>query len=70
MTTNNEFKFGMDDKFEDALAMLAAGLPLDTILNEAGKDAEQLRPLLEMVGEEFTMKMLKEPPPPWPPVPF
>ena len=64
MTTSNEFKFGMDDKFEDALAMLAAGLPLDTILNEAGNDAEQLRPLLEMVGEVSRLKPTMPLPPP------
>lgn len=64
MTTNNEFKFGMDDKFEDALAMLAAGVPLDTILAEAGKDAGQLRPLLEMVSEVSSLKQTIPIPPP------
>jgi uncharacterized membrane protein YgcG len=41
----------VDDKLEDALALLAAGIPVDDILAEAGVDAEWLRPLLALAGE-------------------
>ncbi|MBE7473394.1 MAG: hypothetical protein HS114_30060 [Anaerolineales bacterium] len=41
----------VDDKLEDALALLAAGIPVDDILAEAGADAEWLRPLLALATE-------------------
>lgn len=44
---NDELTFNLDDKLEDALAMLAAGLPLEEVLAGAGSDAAWLRPLLQ-----------------------
>ncbi len=41
----------VDDKLEDALAMLAAGLSVTEILADAGDDADWLRPLLETATE-------------------
>jgi hypothetical protein len=40
-----------EDQLEDALAMLAAGIPLADILADAGDDADWLRPLLEVAAE-------------------
>ena len=48
---NNEFFDNPDEKLEDALAMLAAGMPLEEILAEADGDAEWLRPLLALAAE-------------------
>lgn len=54
MTMGNKFSPGSEDKLENALFLLASGLPLAEVLDEAGDDAEWLRPMLEMgarVGE-------------------
>ncbi len=51
MRPNDQFIPNPDDKLEDALALLAVGMPLAEILVEAGDDAEWLRPLLEIVAE-------------------
>lgn len=40
-----------EDQLEDALAMLAAGIPVADILADAGDDADWLRPLLEVAAE-------------------
>jgi uncharacterized membrane protein YgcG len=51
MSLNDKFTPNPDDKLEDALALLAAGVPLAEVLAEAGDDAEWLRPLLEIATE-------------------
>lgn len=51
MTMNDNETTKVDDKLEDALALLAAGIPVDDILAEAGADAEWLRPLLALATE-------------------
>jgi hypothetical protein len=43
--------------------MLAAGIPLETILAEAGEDAEMLRPLLQTADETQTLRAVPVPPP-------
>jgi len=48
---NNEFFDNPDEKLEDALAMLAAGIAIEEILAEAGPDAEWLRPMLKLVAD-------------------
>jgi uncharacterized membrane protein YgcG len=53
-----------EDRLEDALALLVAGVPLAEILAEAGDDAEWLHPFLEMaikVGELQTAITLPAP---------
>lgn len=51
MTMDNQSGPKVEDKLEDALAMLAAGIPLEEVLTEAGDDAGWLRPLLELADE-------------------
>ncbi len=51
MMMNNKFTRNVDDKLEDALSMLAAGVPVAEILADAGDDADWLRPLLEIATE-------------------
>ncbi len=63
MTTNNNFN-RMDDKLDQALARLAVGAPVEVILAEAGNDAEQLRPLLEIAAEVANLKLAVPIPPP------
>jgi hypothetical protein len=53
-----------EDKFEEALALLAAGIPLETILAEAGQDENWLRPLLEIAGEVGGLQQVVPIPPP------
>jgi hypothetical protein len=48
---NHKQDYHAEEQLEDALALLAAGLPLETVLSEAGVEANWLRPLLEMAGE-------------------
>ncbi|HXV43471.1 MAG TPA: DUF5667 domain-containing protein [Anaerolineae bacterium] len=47
----DKFTLPGEDKLEDALALLAAGMPLAEILADAGEDADWLRPLLEVAAE-------------------
>lgn len=51
MMMNDKFTRNVDDKLEDALTMLAAGVPVAEILADAGDDADWLRPLLEIATE-------------------
>lgn len=51
MTMNDNKTTKVDDKLEDALVLLAAGIPVDDILAEAGADAGWLRPLLILASE-------------------
>lgn len=51
MTMQDQFIPNPEDQLEDALAMLAAGIPLAEILADAGEDADWLRPFLEMAVE-------------------
>jgi hypothetical protein len=64
MTSNHDLTFGPEDRLEDALMMLASGVPLDTILSEAGDEAEWLRPLLETTAEVGELKSAVPIPPP------
>jgi len=52
------------EQFEHALAMLAAGIPLETILAEAGGDADWLRPMLETAELTAELKQAVVIPPP------
>jgi hypothetical protein len=63
MTTNHSFN-RLDDRLDQALARLAVGAPLEVILAEAGNDAEQLRPLLEIAAEVTNLKSAVPIPPP------
>lgn len=51
MTMMNKPMSHAEDRLEDALALLAAGVSLADILAEAGDDAEWLRPSLELALE-------------------
>lgn len=51
MTMNDLLPPQPEDKLEEALALLAAGIPLADILAEAGDDADWLRPLLKVASE-------------------
>ncbi len=51
MTMNDLLPPHPEDKLEEALALLAAGIPLADILTEAGDDADWLRPLLSVASE-------------------
>jgi uncharacterized membrane protein YgcG len=51
MTMQDQFTPSPEDQLEDALAMLAAGIPVADILAGAGDDADWLRPLLEVAAE-------------------
>ncbi|MFN8459303.1 MAG: DUF5667 domain-containing protein [Anaerolineae bacterium] len=48
---NDRFPHNPEDKLEEALALLAAGIPLADILAQAGADADWLRPLLSVASE-------------------
>ncbi|HMQ50494.1 MAG TPA: DUF5667 domain-containing protein [Anaerolineae bacterium] len=48
---NDELTQTQIDKLEDALAMVAAGVPLEEVLAQAGPDAGWLRPMLILAGE-------------------
>jgi uncharacterized membrane protein YgcG len=54
----------IEDKLDDALAMVAAGIPVDVVLAEAGPDAEWLAPMLAVAGEAAQMKAAIPVPPP------
>jgi len=64
MTTNHNLTFDPEDKLEDALMMLAGGVPLDAILAEAGDEAEWLRPLLATAAEVGELQPAVPIPPP------
>ncbi|MCL4302874.1 MAG: hypothetical protein KJ077_44710 [Anaerolineae bacterium] len=51
MMMQDQFTPSPEDQLEDALAMLAAGIPVADILAGAGDDADWLRPLLEVAAE-------------------
>lgn len=51
MTMDKEFGFEVEDKLEDALAMVAAGISPEEVLANAGDDARWLRPLLELADD-------------------
>ena len=53
-----------DDKLEDALALLAAGVPPDEILSEAGDDAAWLEPLLAAASDVMMTQAQAPLPPP------
>jgi hypothetical protein len=63
MSEFNELTMGIEDKLDEALAMLAADIPLETILTKAGEDAEVLRPLLQIANETATLPAVPVPPP-------
>ena len=44
MTAPNSLNQNRQDQFEESLALLAADIPLETVLAEAGQDAPWLRP--------------------------
>ncbi len=52
------------EQFEHTLAMLAAGIPLETVLAEAGGDADWLRPMLETAALTAELKHAVVIPPP------
>lgn len=51
MTMQDQFTPSPEDQLEDALALLAAGIPVADILADAGDAAGWLRPLLEVAAE-------------------
>jgi uncharacterized membrane protein YgcG len=51
MSMNNQFPSNPEDALEEALALLAAGIPLNEVLAEAGDAAEWLGPLLQVADE-------------------
>jgi uncharacterized membrane protein YgcG len=60
----DKFTLNPENKLEDALAMLAAGISVADILADAADDADWLRPLLEVAAEvEELGPALKVPPP-------
>lgn len=62
MTTNNQHL--PEDILDDALAMVAAGIPVDVVLAEAGSDAEWLEPLLTVASQAASLKTTITVPPP------
>jgi uncharacterized membrane protein YgcG len=64
MTMNNKFTHAPEDKLEEALALLAAGIPLAEVLAEAGNDASWLRPLLQVATEVGELRAALPLPPP------
>ncbi|MCB0209460.1 MAG: hypothetical protein KDJ52_09025 [Anaerolineae bacterium] len=64
MTMHNEPQFNQADQFDEALALLAAGLSLDEVLAESGEDAAWLRPILELTAEVDDLKPALIVPPP------
>jgi hypothetical protein len=52
------------DKLEDALALLAAGVLLEEVLVQAGRDADWLRPVLALAGEVEALGQAIAVPPP------
>ncbi|MCB0190440.1 MAG: hypothetical protein KDJ65_00705 [Anaerolineae bacterium] len=66
MTMNNEPTFNQADQFDEALALLAAGLSMAEVLAEAGEDAVWLRPMLELAAEVDGLKPALAVPPPQP----
>lgn len=48
---SNQQHYNQEDKFEEALALLAAGMPLEEVLAQAQADAEWLRPMLAIAGD-------------------
>lgn len=61
---NKKFFSGPDDKLENALLLLATGIPLPEVLAEAGDDAVWLGPLLEMAAEIGELRQGVPLPPP------
>jgi hypothetical protein len=61
---SNQQYHNQDDKFEEALALLAAGVPLEEILRQAQAEAEWLRPMLEVVTEVGELRSATPLPPP------
>ena len=51
MLMSDELTAEMDNRLEQAAALLSAGLPLEEVLANIGSDAEWLRPLLEIATE-------------------
>lgn len=64
MIMNDKNTVQVDDKLEDALALLAAGIPVDDILAEAGPDAGWLRPLLAVAEDIGELRTAVPIPPP------
>ncbi len=64
MTAPNSLNQNRQDQFEESLALLAAGIPLETVLAEAGQDAAWLRPLLTIAGEVGRLQQAVPIPPP------
>lgn len=62
MTNNNQHEF--ESKLDDALAMVAAGIPLEVVLTEVGADAEWLEPLLAVADEAGQLQAAIPLPPP------
>jgi hypothetical protein len=61
---NHPQNFHAEEQLEDALAMLAAGIPPETIPQEAGVDSTWLRPLLETAGQVAQLQAAVPIPPP------
>ena len=49
--TINSFSNNLDDKLEESLVQLAAGIALDEVVTSAGEDGQWLQPLLEIATE-------------------
>lgn len=64
MTARNGLPPGIEDKLDESLALLAAGIPLETVLNRAGDDAEILHPLLQIAQDTRTLQPAIPIPPP------
>ncbi len=56
MIMKDTFMPNAEDKLEEALALLAAGIPLAEILADMSEDADWLRPLLEIATEVETLQ--------------
>jgi hypothetical protein len=64
MTASDRSMNQAEDRLEDALAMLAAGIPLADVLAEAGSEAEWLGSLLEVAAETSELQAVIPLPPP------
>lgn len=64
MTMRDELTHNTDDRLEEALAMMAAGIPLEEVLRSANDDAEWLKPLLEIADEVGQLRQAIPIPPP------
>jgi hypothetical protein len=64
MATRDDLSNHRDEKLDEALAMLAAGIPLENVLVDAGDDAQWLHPLLKIAAEVGELRQTFPIPPP------